>query len=93
MFYFIINKDIAFFDNNKTGELLSRILNDTAVVQDGLSTNVSILLKSIIEITVILGILFIISWKLTFVTLGTVEAIVMIAVIFNSCIKGYSEAM
>ena len=30
--YFLMNKDVGFFDENKTGDILSRITSDTAVV-------------------------------------------------------------
>lgn len=29
LLYFLMNKNVGFFDDNKTGELLSRISNDT----------------------------------------------------------------
>jgi ABC-type multidrug transport system fused ATPase/permease subunit len=32
LFYFILHKDVAFFDETKTGDILSRISSDTAVV-------------------------------------------------------------
>ena len=48
LFYSIINKDIGFFDENKTGEILSRITSDTSVIQDGLGQNVSMLLRYVI---------------------------------------------
>ena len=43
----LINKDVNFYDNNKTGEMLSRLGSDTQVVQDGLTTNVAMFVKSI----------------------------------------------
>jgi ABC-type bacteriocin/lantibiotic exporter with double-glycine peptidase domain len=32
LFYFTINKDVTFFDENKTGAILSRISTDTSVI-------------------------------------------------------------
>lgn len=32
LFYFLIRKDIGWYDENKTGEILSRISKDTAVI-------------------------------------------------------------
>ena len=43
----LINKDINFYDSNKTGEMLSRLSSDTQVVQDGLTTNVAMFIKSV----------------------------------------------
>ena len=43
----LIKKDIQFFDNNKSGDMLSRLDSDTQVVQDGLTTNVAMFIKAI----------------------------------------------
>jgi len=32
LFYFTINKDVSFFDENKTGAILSRISADTSII-------------------------------------------------------------
>ena len=32
LFYFILHKDVAFFDETKTGDILSRISSDTSVI-------------------------------------------------------------
>lgn len=37
----VIRKDISFFDDNRTGDILSRIGSDTQVVSDGLTTSVA----------------------------------------------------
>jgi len=41
LFEAITAKDVNFFDNIRTGSLLSRIGSDTNVVQNGMTTNVS----------------------------------------------------
>lgn len=45
-FVSLLNKDINFFDNNRSGEMLSRLGSDTEVVQDGLTTNVAMFVKA-----------------------------------------------
>lgn len=37
LFEALVNQDVAFFDDNRTGDILSRIGSDTQVVQDGLT--------------------------------------------------------
>jgi ATP-binding cassette, subfamily B (MDR/TAP), member 9 len=80
IFFFVINKDVAFFDENKTGELLSRLSSDTTVIQDALGTNISMLLRTLISIIATLVILGLISWKLTLVLLAGVFPVVFIGV-------------
>jgi len=48
LFYFTINKDVGFFDENKTGAILSRISADTSIIQEGLGMNISMLLRNLI---------------------------------------------
>lgn len=43
----ILNQEIAFFDFNKTGELMSRISSDTAIVQNAVSVNISMGIRNL----------------------------------------------
>ena len=43
----ILKQEIAFFDFNKTGELISRISNDTAILQNAVSVNISMGLRNL----------------------------------------------
>lgn len=58
LFSNIVKKDVAFYDNFRTGDMLSRLNSDTQVVQDGLSTNVMMAVKSLCIVAVVFGILF-----------------------------------
>ena len=37
----ILSQEVGYFDENKTGSLISRMSSDITVIQDGLSSNVS----------------------------------------------------
>ena len=69
LFNSLINKDITFYDSNKTGELLSRMDSDTEIIQGALSYYLSIATKAIISITGSFVIMMIISWKVTLVAM------------------------
>jgi ATP-binding cassette subfamily B protein len=43
----ILRQDIAFFDGRRTGELVSRLAADTTVLQNAVSVNISILMRSL----------------------------------------------
>lgn len=73
----LLKKDIAFYDAHKTGDILSRISSDTAVVQEGLGTNISMFIRSFVFIVATLVLLFFISWQLTLVTLGGILPILL----------------
>ena len=84
LFYFMINKDTQFFDETKVGDMLSRISSDTTIIQDGLSTNVSMFTRSMLFIIITIVILMLTSWKLSLVTIGGI-----IPVIFFIRVNGY----
>jgi ABC-type multidrug transport system fused ATPase/permease subunit len=83
----LINKDIAFFDETKTGEILSRISSDTGVIQDGLSTNISMFFLSSIIIIATLAICCFISVTLTLITLGGIVPIIVCAVYYSKKVQ------
>jgi len=56
----LLNKDIGFYDNQTTGDILSRIGTDSQILQDGLSTNISMFLRAFIFIIATVVILSII---------------------------------
>jgi ABC-type multidrug transport system fused ATPase/permease subunit len=88
----LINKDIAFFDETKTGEILSRISSDTGVIQDGLSTNISLFIRSFITIIATLAICCFISVNLTLITLGGIVPIVVCAVYYSKKVQVLAKA-
>jgi len=70
LFDTVIRKDISFFDDNRTGDILSRIGSDTQVVSDGLTTAVAQTVKSTTVLVGVLIIMFMKSWKLTLICLA-----------------------
>lgn len=69
MFDKLLAKDISYYDKNKTGELLSRLGNDISTIYSVCSDNLSVLFRSIIQFIGSLVLVWLISWKLTVVTL------------------------
>lgn len=70
LFEEIIKKDVAFFDQRKTGDLISRLQADTSKIESALSTQISILIKSALYSVIVIGMFFYISWEMTLFTLG-----------------------
>lgn len=68
----IIRKDINFYDNIKTGALLSRLGSDTQVVQDGLTTSVSMFIKSACIIIGTMAILFTYNTWIALIVIGII---------------------
>ena len=75
LFDSVIRQDIEFFDANQSGELQSRLSNDTTVIQNAVTTNVSMGLRWLAQVLVGIAILFALSWKLTLIMLSVVPVI------------------
>lgn len=97
LFEHIMIQDIAFFDGNKTGELMNRLCSDTAVIQSCLSVNISMGLRSLAEVLVSIVLLFITSWKLTLVMMAVVPALMIIVALYGRftrrLTKDYQDAL
>ena len=65
-------QDIAFYDRNKTGELMNRLASDTTVIQSAVTVNVSMGLRFAAQAIVGIMLIFLYSWKLSLVRPATV---------------------
>ena len=65
LFQSLISNDISFYDNKKTGELLSRLGSDIATVKWAASGNFSMFIRNIVVCIGSFVLLFTLSWQLT----------------------------
>uniref|UniRef100_A0A453LTK4 ABC transmembrane type-1 domain-containing protein n=1 Tax=Aegilops tauschii subsp. strangulata TaxID=200361 RepID=A0A453LTK4_AEGTS len=75
LFSHLINQEIAFFDVTRTGELLSRLSEDTQIIKNAATTNLSEALRNLTTTAIGLGFMFSTSWKLTLLSLAIVPVI------------------
>jgi ATP-binding cassette subfamily B protein len=61
----LLKLDIAWFETNRTGEILSRITTDTTLIQNVVGSSVSIFLRNALMLTGGTVMLIITSWNLT----------------------------
>jgi ABC-type bacteriocin/lantibiotic exporter with double-glycine peptidase domain len=66
---------------------VSRLGSDIAVVQEGLTTNVSMLIRSVIFVIASLVIVFIISWELTLVMIASIIPVMVFGVNYGNAMK------
>ena len=81
-----MNKDIAFFDENKTGDIMSRLTSDLGAIKHGLSSTFEIFMSNFIKITISIIIMSFISWKLTLALLGGVLPCTLLMFCFGGMI-------
>eukprot|EP00042_Codosiga_hollandica_P045316 m.458456 g.458456 ORF g.458456 m.458456 type:complete len:772 (-) comp56992_c0_seq3:126-2441(-) len=87
LFNAMLNQEIAFFDVNRTGELTNRLASDTEVIQDLVTSNLSMLARYIVQIIGSLVIMFVLSWRLTLVLLAVVPPVAIGAVWYGRKVK------
>lgn len=87
----LIRFPIRFFDQRRTGELISRITSDIGLLQDTFSTTLAELFRQAVTLVAGIIFLFINTPKLTFFMLGTFPVLVVIAMIFGKYIRRLSK--
>ena len=69
MFGHLVHSDLVFFDNSRTGVLISRFTNDVNLMRSALSSTLLALGRDSLTILFLLGVLFYQHWGLTLIVL------------------------
>lgn len=86
----LLRHDIAFFDERRTGELLSRISNDASILQNTVSVNVSMALRNGLTVIGGLVLLWLTSARLTLIMITVIPAVVLGAIFFGRLVRRLS---
>ncbi len=78
---------MSFFDQRRTGELMSRVTNDVTVLQTSLTSNVLPLISQILTLLGSLVIAFAINWRITLFVLGVAPPAGIIVAILGRQIR------
>ncbi|MFC0471094.1 ABC transporter ATP-binding protein [Halalkalibacter kiskunsagensis] len=78
MWFKLIRLPVRYFDKKKSGETVSRVVNDTGIVKDLISQHFPQFITGIITIIGALIILFIMDWKMTLLMLISVPITILI---------------
>jgi len=97
LFRSLINNDVSFYDNKKTGELLSRLGSDIATVKGAASNNFSMVIRNIIVCIGSFVLLFTISWQLALYISLVIPLFASLSVFFRRAhkqlIKSYQDTI
>jgi ATP-binding cassette subfamily B protein len=83
----ILSQEVAFFDGERTGDLISRLSSDTTLLQSAVSANISIGLRSSVQATGAIVLLFVTSPRLAVLMLAVVPAIALGAVSYGRRVR------
>ncbi len=87
----IITMPIQFFEENRVGNLTSRISSDVSQLQDALSNQLAFFVRQLVLPIVCIPILLTVSVKLTLIILALVPVLVFSAVVFGRFIRKISR--
>ncbi len=93
LFTSLMKQEIAFFDAQKTGELVNRLSADTAVLQNTVSSNVSMVLRNAAAVLGGLVLLLYTSPKLTGLMLLIVPPVAIGAVAYGRRVRALSQSV
>jgi ABC-type multidrug transport system fused ATPase/permease subunit len=87
----LIYMPMDFFNQNKVGELSSRISSDITQVQETLKTTIAEFFRQLVIVVGGIAFIFVFSWKLALIMLATVPVMAVIAVVFGRFIRKLSK--
>ena len=87
----ILVQDLAFFDSNRTGDLMSRLASDCTTLQNTVSVNVSQGLRNFSQGAGGFAFMFYTSWQLSTLMLLMVPPVAGATAIFGKRIRSYSK--
>lgn len=87
----LVQQEVAFFDERRTGELTNRLASDTTVLQSAVTSNISMLLRFGATGLGALGILLWTSWQLTLIMLAIVPLVAVGMVFYGRLLRSLSR--
>ncbi len=91
LFEKVLSQEVAFFDFNRTGDLMSRLSSDCTTLQNTVSVNVSQGLRNIGQVIGGLGFMFYTSWKLSALMLLLILPVGIAAALFGRKIRSIAQ--
>lgn len=87
----LIRMHPGFFESSRTGELLSRLTTDTTVLQNQLTSSISVILRHVLMLVGGIILLLVTSWELTSYLLLIVPAVVAPILIIGNRVRRLSR--
>ena len=93
LFGSLLKQEIGFFDNTKTGDIISRLTSDTTKMSDEVSLNVNVFLRNVIKGIGICVFMFKLSWRLSVLTFIAIPIIVFVSEVYGKYYRRLSKAV
>ncbi|MCX7591011.1 MAG: ABC transporter transmembrane domain-containing protein, partial [Kiritimatiellae bacterium] len=86
-FSHLMDLSVGYFDRTKAGEMISRIINDTTVIQEAVSTVITDLARQPVLLISAAGYLFYLDWKLSLLSIVLLPLCLWPIVVFGRKVK------
>ena len=87
----LLHQSAAFFSDQPTGQLMSRVLNDTERLLEAASKSLTDFLRQVFLLLFFLGLIFYINWKLSLLALVMAPAVLGLATRLGRRMRGVSH--
>ncbi|NXD40201.1 ABCB9 protein, partial [Copsychus sechellarum] len=91
LFRSLVSQEMSFFDENRTGDVISRLTSDTTIVSDLVSQNINIFLRNVVKATGVIFFMFSLSWKLSLVTFMGFPIIMLVSDVYGKYYQKLSK--
>ncbi|XP_053136107.1 ABC-type oligopeptide transporter ABCB9 isoform X3 [Hemicordylus capensis] len=91
LFRSLVSQEMSFFDENLTGDIISRLTSDTTIVSDLVSQNINIFLRNVVKATGVIVFMFSLSWQLSLVTFMGFPIIMLVSDLYGKYYKKLSK--
>jgi ABC-type multidrug transport system fused ATPase/permease subunit len=91
LYHKLITLPFQFFEENKTGDLISRITGDVSKLYSVFSVTLGEFIRQIITLVLGISFLMIMAPKLSMIMLATIPAVVILAIVFARTIRKLSK--
>jgi ABC-type multidrug transport system fused ATPase/permease subunit len=93
LFKHILAQDMAWFDRHRTGDVITRLSNDTGVIQKALTSNVASGLRSAFMVAGGTGMLFYLSPYLALLSLSLIPPVAIAGMAYGTYVQGQQRAV
>jgi ATP-binding cassette subfamily B protein len=83
----IINLRLKYYDNTPIGTLVTRAVSDIEVIADIFSEGLIVIIGDLLKITVILGVMIFLNFKLTLIILSPIPLLLIATYIFKKSVQ------
>ncbi len=91
LFEHILKQDMRFFNTTPVGQIVSRLSNDIEALTELLSTSIVVVASNMVTLVGIIGVMFVINWRLALLSLAVMPIMTVATVYFRRKIRTESS--